>query len=233
MILDRVMNVCVLADQDLDSDLKKEISKQHHCITFPFNSQSINKIKKEECEILLVKSRFSSIKLKNYLRTISFSKEKLPIILHLEQSNSQDRINYLKIGINECLSGKICCEELMFKLNKLDEYKANKNKLNNGFFYNNFLFCFKSKRAIYNKKEVLLNKKEMLLLECLLKRKNITVPRSLLYLSAWENNEKPTSNSLETHICSLRKKLRKQANLDLIKTVCGIGYVAKTKTPVT
>lgn len=212
LILKSGMKICTLTERDLNLNFHKKINNKN-------------------CEIILVKSKKPSLKLKNYLRTLVIKKNHAPIILHVDQSTSEERTNYLKIGIEDCLSGKICCEELFLKLKKFSENKTNENHSKSVFFYKNFMFFFKSKRAIYRKKEIILNKKETLLLECLLKKENITVPRTLLYASAWKTDDQPNSNSLETHMCSLRKKIKQKTGFNLIKTVCGVGYIVKTKTP--
>jgi DNA-binding response OmpR family regulator len=73
-------------------------------------------------------------------------------------------------------------------------------------------------------KQVYLTRKEFLLLECLVKEKGKVISRGSLMESVWNMNTDPFSNTLETHILNLRKKIGGKKGKELIKTVPGRGY---------
>jgi len=73
-------------------------------------------------------------------------------------------------------------------------------------------------------KEVYLTRREFALLEYLLENKDAIVSRSQILDHVWDYDSDPFSNSLETHIASLRKKLNKNKSRDLIHTFTGRGY---------
>jgi DNA-binding response OmpR family regulator len=218
------MKVCVIDSQKYDLGLENKIYSQCFCSFYYFTQENINQIDKNNHEIIMVKSNNHSLKLKKFVKNILERFDHTPILLHLNDSTSEERADYLQMGIKECISGKVCHKELLIKLSLLGENKANKNLFKTRFYYNNFSFCLVTKRALYKEKEIILNKKETLLLEALIKRKNTTVPRSLLHTLSWESHKSLNSNSLETHICSLRKKIEKNCGFKLIKTVWGVGY---------
>jgi DNA-binding response OmpR family regulator len=61
-------------------------------------------------------------------------------------------------------------------------------------------------------------------LEYLLKRKNEIVSRGEILENVWDYNADPFSNSIETHINSLRRKLNTKQHHNLIHTFSGRGY---------
>ncbi len=74
------------------------------------------------------------------------------------------------------------------------------------------------------KKSVHLTKKEFGLLEYLLRNQNLVLSRTDLIEHVWDINSDLFSNSLETHILNLRKKIETTGKPKLIHTVSGRGY---------
>lgn len=73
-------------------------------------------------------------------------------------------------------------------------------------------------------KNIQLTKKEFGLLEYLLRHKEVVIPRTALIEHVWDVNADLFSNSLETHILNLRKKIEGKGKPKLIHTVSGRGY---------
>ena len=71
-------------------------------------------------------------------------------------------------------------------------------------------------------KEVYLTKKEFSLLEYLLKNQYIALTRAMIMEHVWDINADPFSNTIESHILSLRKKVDPENKF--IRTIPGIGY---------
>ncbi len=74
------------------------------------------------------------------------------------------------------------------------------------------------------KKTIELTQKQFLLLEQLLKHQDQVVSRSTLLEHAWDRNADPFSNTLETHISELRRKIDHNFRKKIIHTVPGRGY---------
>jgi DNA-binding response OmpR family regulator len=73
-------------------------------------------------------------------------------------------------------------------------------------------------------KEIYLTKKEFMLLELLLKKKGSVVSRGTIMEHVWDMNVDPFSNTIESHILNLRKKIALDGGKELISTLPGIGY---------
>ena len=73
--------------------------------------------------------------------------------------------------------------------------------------------------------EISLTRKQFMLLEYLMRNVGMVMTRSMIMEHVWDMNADPFSNTIETHILSLRKKIKLQNNQsELIHTVPGRGY---------
>ncbi|MDB5254751.1 MAG: two component transcriptional regulator, winged helix family [Candidatus Nomurabacteria bacterium] len=71
---------------------------------------------------------------------------------------------------------------------------------------------------------IYLTRKEFSLLEYLLQHKTVVVTRGMIMEHIWDLDLDPFSNTIETHILNLRKKIEGPEKLKLIHSVPGRGY---------
>lgn len=156
------------------------------------------------------------------LREIKEDKVKAPVIMLTVKAEIESKKKMFNLGADDYLSKPFLLEELVLRVKALlkrptldyqetivilDLILDNQNKI--------------VKRA---KKEIYLTKKEYSLLEYLMKNEGKIISRSELLDNIWDYNADPFSNSIETHIASLRKKLNKNKSRNLIHTFSGRGY---------
>jgi len=75
-----------------------------------------------------------------------------------------------------------------------------------------------------NNVPIYLTKKEFSLLEYLLKHNGVVVTRGMLMEHIWDIALDPFSNTIETHILNLRRKIEQPSKVKLIHSVSGRGY---------
>ncbi|MBP6949237.1 MAG: response regulator transcription factor [Candidatus Pacebacteria bacterium] len=73
-------------------------------------------------------------------------------------------------------------------------------------------------------KEIYLTRKEFMLLELLMKKGGSVVSRGAIMEHVWDMNVDPFSNTIESHILNIRKKISVKGKSELISTLPGIGY---------
>lgn len=71
---------------------------------------------------------------------------------------------------------------------------------------------------------IALRHKEYAILEYLIKFAGQTVERDRLVANVWKGPKKPWSNSIDVHVKSLRDKVDRPFNRQLITTIHGVGY---------
>lgn len=80
------------------------------------------------------------------------------------------------------------------------------------------------KQAFIHGKPIQLRRKEFELLSVLDKYIEKPVLKSALLEEVWDEQNEPFSNTIDAHICALRKALRKVSSDYTIQTIRGIGY---------
>ncbi len=86
----------------------------------------------------------------------------------------------------------------------------------------------KRQTARRNDKGIYLTRKEYTLLEYLMRNPGEVLSRGMIMEHVWDISSDPFSNTIESHILSLRKKIDTPKSLKLIYTVTGRGYKVDT-----
>jgi len=151
---------------------------------------------------------------------------KTPIILLSGSNNVLIKVELLNLGADDYLTKPFSFEELTARIKallrrphqiedvilKIDKIKLNTNT---------------QEVTISNKKTVL-TRKEFSLLEILMKNQDKVLSRSFIMEHVWDINSNPFSNTIESHILNLRKKIGDK-NKRLIHNVPGRGYKISLK----
>src|SRR3989339_1021032 len=82
-----------------------------------------------------------------------------------------------------------------------------------------------SHRVFVGEKELLLRPKEYAILEYLVRNLGCVVSRTQILENIWGYNFDPTTNVVDVHIKSIRKKLEELSPQEYIRTVRGVGYM--------
>jgi heavy metal response regulator len=85
-----------------------------------------------------------------------------------------------------------------------------------------------ARRVYRGKREIILTQKEFSLLEYLLRNKGRVLSRTQIIENVWGYDFFPGTNIVDVHIKSLREKLNKGFEMQLIHTVRGTGYIMKS-----
>jgi DNA-binding response OmpR family regulator len=145
-----------------------------------------------------------------------------PIIMLSARSEMQTKVDLLNRGADDYLTKPFSFDELIARVRALlrrpvvfstETYKIGDITMDT-----------KCHTVHKGKKEIYLTKKEFMLLELLLRRKGSVVSRGTIIEHVWDMNVDPFSNTVESHILNIRKKLSTQGKESYIQTVPGIGY---------
>ncbi|HEX3099683.1 MAG TPA: response regulator transcription factor [Patescibacteria group bacterium] len=146
----------------------------------------------------------------------------MPIVVVSDRPAVPSRISLLNAGADDCVDKECSMVELTARVRailrrpniimddvlKLDDLTldVHRYKVNRG------------------KKEVILTRKEFGLLEYLLRNPDRVIARTALIEHVWDIHADLFSNTLETHILNLRRKIEFPKKRKLIHTVSGRGY---------
>ncbi|MBI4861875.1 MAG: response regulator transcription factor [Candidatus Riflebacteria bacterium] len=147
---------------------------------------------------------------------------KTPIIMFSPGSTLQERIAGLDGGADDYLDEPFALEELLAKIRALfRRHAAELAQLQIG----DLVLDRARRRARRGDKEIELTQREYTLLECFMTRPGEVLSRTVLAGDVWNTNLEFESNVIDVTVAKLRHKIDRGAQVRLIQTVRGHGYM--------
>lgn len=147
----------------------------------------------------------------------------IPIIFLTAKSQTQDVVEGFTIGGNDYLKKPFSMEELIVRINNLLNRKKEQQQ-SEIIELGNYTFNFPKQILQYKlENKVQLTHREAHLLFHLIKNKNKVLDRSLILNKLWGNDDFFNARSMDVFISKLRKKLKKDSNIQIIN-IRGFGY---------
>ncbi len=156
------------------------------------------------------------------LAEIRREKKHVPVLMLTVKSEIQHKSQMFELGADDYLTKPFLFDELLLHVRALLKRpaKAEGDLLK----VDNLTLSARTKVVKRDGREIYLTRREFTLLEYLMRNRGIIVSRNQLLEHVWDYNADPFSNSVETHMASLRRKLNAHHNRDLIHTFTGRGY---------
>ncbi len=146
----------------------------------------------------------------------------LPILVLSVKTETITKIELLNAGADDYLSKPFSLEELRARIRAL--LRRPKQIESEILTINDLTLDMKRCAVRRGKKEIYLTRKEFMLLEYLIRNPGIVLSRGMIMEHVWDMNADPFSNTIESHILSLRRKINFPGKKKLIHTISGRGY---------
>ncbi len=156
------------------------------------------------------------------LQEVRREKPHLPIIMLTVKSEITSKKEAFDLGADDYLTKPFLLEELILRIKALLRRPAKIEQEN--LQISNLRFNPESGICKRGQKSIYLTKREACLLQYLFKHCGDVVTRGEILENVWNYEADPFSNSIETHIASLRKKIKNKNEPELIHTFPGRGY---------
>lgn len=143
-----------------------------------------------------------------------------PILVLSVKTETHDKVELLNLGADDYLSKPFSFQELLARIRAL--LRRPQQIEGDVLSISDVTMDTKRLKVLHQDKEVLLTRKEFMLLELLMRNRGTVLSRSMILEHVWDINADPFSNTIESHIMSLRQKLDPQKKL--IQTIPGRGY---------
>lgn len=144
-----------------------------------------------------------------------------PIIILSGKQEVLTKIQFLNTGADDYITKPFSFDELLARINanlrRPTGLKQNILKIKD------LEINFSAQTIKINRQNIYLTRKEFSLLEYLATHKDIVVSRGQILEHVWDMSVDPFSNTIETHIMNLRRKL-KDVKRNLITSIPGRGY---------
>ncbi len=164
-------------------------------------------------------SNFDKRKLRDVIKLAQKSNKQSYIIGIVAENKWRDRVNFLNSGADEVVTYPFILQEVLARIQTL--LRRPKIRINNTIEIGDVAVDTLNKEVYKNDQKVKLRKKEYRILEYMVRNKERPISRTELMDNIWDYRKIINSNTVDSHISTIRKKLKSN---DLIKTVHGIGY---------
>ncbi|KND50441.1 MAG: two-component system, OmpR family, response regulator [Parcubacteria bacterium C7867-007] len=145
-----------------------------------------------------------------------------PILVLSVLSDSWRKVELLNAGADDYMIKPFSFEEVMARIRAL----LRRPHVMEGDLLAVDTLSLDTKKQVVRRSEIQihLTKKEYMLLEYLMRNRGSVLSRSMIMEHVWDMTSDPFSNTIESHMLSLRKKIERPEWKKLIYTVPGRGY---------
>lgn len=151
----------------------------------------------------------------------------MPIIMLTVQSEIPTKVALLNAGADDYVTKPFSFEELSARIRAVLRRPA--APLEETMTIGDLGINFNTHLVTRAGREIYLTKKEYELLVYLARNTGKTVSRGMILEHVWDINADPFSNTLETHMLNLRRKVDLKFPTKLIHTMAGRGYKLDTR----
>jgi DNA-binding response OmpR family regulator len=147
----------------------------------------------------------------------------VPILVLSVRSETTSKVDMLNAGADDYLTKPFSLDELMARIRAL--LRRPKKIENKKLQAEDLTVDMERHLVTRGVKEIYLTRKEFALLAYLMQNKGIVLSRNMIMEHVWDANIDQFSNTIESHIMSLRRKIDSEAvDNKLIQTISGRGY---------
>jgi DNA-binding response OmpR family regulator len=157
------------------------------------------------------------------LKEIRDAEKKMPIIFLSVKDETDMKVRALENGADDYLSKPFSFNELRARINALTRRPMDISKeiLSIG----DLRLNTKTYEVFRGLRRIRLTRKEYSLLEYFMRNRGIILTRSQILEHVWSVDCDPFSNTVETHLMNLRKKIGHNKKSNLIVNIPGRGYL--------
>lgn len=146
----------------------------------------------------------------------------MPILMLSVESETLTKVELLALGADDYMTKPFSFEELVARVRAL--IRRPRTVVPERISTSDLTLDSRTHEVYRGNKQIYLTRKEFLLLEYLMRHTGSIVTRGRLLEHVWDLDGNPFSNSIETHICNLRKKINAAKSKNLIHNIPGRGY---------
>ena len=160
----------------------------------------------------------------------SIRKEQLntPVIILTAKDAKEDIVKGLELGADDYLVKPFSFVELLARIKAILRRGRPDTDLSI-MTVEDLTLDLISRTVRRNEKDIELSAKEFMLLEYLMRNEGQILTRTMILESVWGYNFDTESNTIDVHINHLRKKIDRDFQPKLIRTIKGVGYVLKSE----
>lgn len=217
------MRVLIVEDDiDLMNQLRKKLEARTFAVDIAQNGESGSYLARvNDYDIIILDDSLPKKNGADVCREIREANKTTPIIMVSGTIAIKEKVYLFREGADDHMTKPFSFEELLARIQAI----LRRPKLQ----HKPILSIDKVRLDCHNQqvtcgeKQVYLTRKEFALLEYLMRNKGSVVSRSMIMEHVWNDTTDPFSNTIESHILNLRKKIDSKRKC-LIQNIPGRGY---------
>ena len=206
--------------------LKYEGYKIDHVLD---GKEALKKILDTSYNIIILDLLLPSMSGQDVLKKTREQKILTPVIVLTCVDDMATKTKLLSTGADDYMVKPFSFSELIARIKAVLRRSKNRIQPAETLVVNDLKLSSSMRMVTRKNRQIKLRLKEYALLEYLMRNPDTVVTRNTLLENIWDYNARIFSNTIDSHISSLRSKLNKGFKEKLIETIHGIGYILKTK----
>ncbi len=223
------MRLLIVEDDDIVADaITRGLDAANYAVLrVPSAEAALAAIAEEEFAMAVIDVGLPGADGLSLVRRLRAAGKSLPTLILTARCTLADKVKALDLGADDFLSKPFEAAELAARCRAL---MRRSNGASSGIIkLNRMSVELLGKRLCIDDAEVELTAREWLVLECLVRRVGLIVPKERLQQAVADPDQDVTPNALEVHISRLRAKIGGAA---IIRNLRGLGYrLEEAKTP--
>lgn len=226
-----VMKLLLVEDEQeianfLIRGLKYEGYKVNHILN---GKEALDTILKENYNIIILDLLLPGMNGQDILKKIRAQKILTPVIVLTCIDDMETKSKLLSTGADDYLVKPFSFSELIARVKAVLRRTKNNVQPAETLVAGDLQLSPAMRMVTRKGKQIRLRLKEYALLEFLMRNPDQVVTRNTLLENIWDYNARLFSNTIDSHISSLRRKINNGFKEKLIETIHGVGYILQTK----
>jgi len=220
------MNILIVDDDpelldQLSTSLKRKLYRIETAVD---GEEALNKIFEVSYDLVLLDIMLPRRNGLSVLKEIRQAGLNIPVLMLTARSDVEDRVKGLDYGADDYLPKPFSMAELLARIRAI---LRRDSKWDPVLSAGSIKLDTISREVTQNGKPLDLTAKEFSILEFLLYNKGSAVSRFNMAEHLWGNDFDPfsMSNFIDVHIKNLRKKIQTHKDIEIIRTIRGIGFI--------
>ncbi|ESU24909.1 two component transcriptional regulator, winged helix family protein [Flavobacterium enshiense DK69] len=218
------MKILIVEDEEgISNFLKQGLEEEDHTVLIATDGLKALEIAKNESpDLILLDWMLPKLSGLEVCKTIRKKDEKTPILFLTAKDTVHETIEGLRSGANDYIKKPFSFDELLERIKIHFRDKDRQNVLNLGKISIKTL----SHQVFVDDQEVIFTQREYELLKYLIERKGTVCTRNNIIEDVWNIHFEYDTGVIDVFINAIRKKLNLYKDVELIKTIRGVGYIA-------